>query len=471
MNTGYAAILPQTLTWQRNVSLSDSLFNLVIFQEHVKEAMLLEKFNRIIKSWKQAWTKFKGQAEPFSKADIKLFTAVYAPTVEVRKPKLGLTVQEFQKEVLTLNENQYKILQSLSGNREAIIYGNAGTGKTLLAMEKARRSALQGQKTLFTCVNRLLSKNVKNQLGNIENLEVLNFHQLCYRWGLRAGIGDLKDPDGPNVGQEQKDYYRNKLPEALLQAAESLPDRFDAVIVDEAQEMDDLFWIALQGCLRDDEPIFYIFCDPNQSIWHLESSLPFNGPSFQLGENLRNSRKVFEAIKKLCPDHQYEAGCSEEGHYEVILLEEADIQLERKIVELLSYLVGQGIALEDIVLITGKSRESSILYKREKVGNYPISLELHDRADKVLFSSARRYRGMEAQVIIMIEVDAITDLQKLRHELRDRMDLTEDDHRLERIARETLLIGMSRAQHSLYIIADSDTAKSLDEWGLGVKGC
>jgi hypothetical protein len=62
-------------------------------------------------------------------------------------------------------------------------------------------------------------------------------------------------------------------------------------------------------------------------------------------------------------------------------------------------------------------------------------------------------------------------LQKLRHELRDRMDLTEDDHRLERIARETLLIGMSRAQHSLYIIADRETAKSLDEWGLGVKGC
>jgi len=92
---------------------------------------------------------------------------------------------------------------------------------------------------------------------------------------------------------------------------------------------------------------------------------------------------------------------------------------------------------------------------------------LSDRAEKVLFSSARRYRGMEAQVVILIEVDAITDLQKLRHELRDRLDLLENDKRLERIARETLLIAMSRAQHSLYIIADKDTEKRLNELGLG----
>jgi len=309
-------------------------------------------------------------------------------------------------------------------------------------------------------------------MAEIENLEVMNFHQLCYKWGVRAGISNLKDPDAPNIGQVPKDYYQNLLPEALLKAAELIPeDRFDAVIVDEAQEMEDLYWIALQGCIRDDDPIFYIFCDPNQSIWHLESNLPFSGPSFQLSENLRNSRKVFEAVKKLCPDSQYEAGCIEEGHYEIVLFEDIGNQLESKIIELLSHLVSQGVALKDIVIITGKSRESSVLYKRERIGNYTIALELTDMADQVLFSSARRYRGMEAQVVIMIEVDAITDLQKLRHELRDRLDLTEDDHRLEKIARETLLIGMSRAQHSLYIIADGDTAKSLDRWGLGVIGC
>jgi hypothetical protein len=468
-NVGYAAILYHTLTWQHNVFLPDAIFKLVIFQEHVNEVMLLEKLKLTINRWQQVWSGYRDRVDYFSSADIKKITAAYAPTVEVRKPKLGFTVQEHEEEMLTLKESQYYILQGLSANRKAIIYGNAGTGKTLLAMEKARRSALQGQKTLFTCVNRLLSKNVKNQLENIDNLEVFNFHQLCYQWGSRAGRVDLIDPDAAKtVGRVPTDYYQNVLPEALFEAAELLPDKnkYDAVIVDEAQEMNDQYWIALLACIKNDDPVFYIFCDPNQAIWRLQDNLPFIETSFQLSENLRNSRKIFEAVKKLCPDDQYEAKCVEEGHLEIIILEDIEKQLEMKIIELLSNLISQRIALKDIVIITGKSRESSILYNRKSVGNHPITLDLDDRTDKVLFSSARRYRGMEAQVVIMIEVDAITDLKKLRHELRDRMDLTEDDQLLERIANETLLIAISRAQHSLYIIVDGDTAESLGNWGL-----
>ena len=67
--------------------------------------------------------------------------------------------------------------------------------------------------------------------------------------------------------------------------------------------------------------------------------------------------------------------------------------------------------------------------------------------------------------VILIEVDYIIELEKLRQELGKRFK-SKDEDELRKTARETLLIGMSRAQHSLYIIADDKTARGLKQIGL-----
>jgi phosphate starvation-inducible protein PhoH len=62
----------------------------------------------------------------------------------VRKPRLGRLVQEAEEEIVQLTERQFAVLRLLERHRRARIVGPAGSGKTMLAIEKARQLALQG---------------------------------------------------------------------------------------------------------------------------------------------------------------------------------------------------------------------------------------------------------------------------------------------------------------------------------------
>lgn len=136
----------------------------------------------------------------------------------------------------------------------------------MLAYQKARQLALQGYETLFTCPNKLLADALSFQAGGLDKLTVCHFHQLCYRWGQQAGIKDLEDPDGPLQEQLPQDYYFQTLPNALLDALKVIPARYDAIIVDEGQDVKPEYWDILQLCIQDpEEGVFYVFYDQNQN--------------------------------------------------------------------------------------------------------------------------------------------------------------------------------------------------------------
>lgn len=58
--------------------------------------------------------------------------------------------------------------------------GAAGTGKTWIAMKKARRLAGLGDRVLFLCYNRQINDLIKNNLGDVENITVSTFHAFSY---------------------------------------------------------------------------------------------------------------------------------------------------------------------------------------------------------------------------------------------------------------------------------------------------
>src|SRR5262249_14864407 len=63
-----------------------------------------------------------------------------------------------------LTEEQYQVLDLLSGNARCLFEGAAGTGKTLLALEFARRCAKRGDRVLLICFNRLLGDWFTNEI-------------------------------------------------------------------------------------------------------------------------------------------------------------------------------------------------------------------------------------------------------------------------------------------------------------------
>src|SRR5690606_17266819 len=65
-------------------------------------------------------------------------------------------MREAEASILRASGQQMKVLEYISHHPRARIAGVAGSGKTLLAVERALRFAHNGQRTLLTCFNRAL---------------------------------------------------------------------------------------------------------------------------------------------------------------------------------------------------------------------------------------------------------------------------------------------------------------------------
>ena len=99
------------------------------------------------------------------------------------------------------------------------------------------------------------------------------------------------------------------LPQLLRKHLYAHPDLcFDAVIVDEGQDFTKEAWDVI-SLLRVEDGEFFVFCDPEQNIFHDELALPDFGPlQIVLKKNCRNTRSIFEAMKPYGPP---DAECAE----------------------------------------------------------------------------------------------------------------------------------------------------------------
>ncbi len=440
--SGYGAVLPQVASPQRDFGPAAPL-QLFGFAEDLTDPERLVQ--RLRDQWRQRWIKnwsgrsCKETPDCLHMTDIEHITRALAPSMELRKVPMGLNIRRYKQDILKLTEDQFRLLQFLSKTTKALITGGAGTGKTMLAFQKARQLALQGYETLFTCPNKLLADALSFQAGGLDNLTVCHFHQLCYRWGLQAGFKELVDPDGPRQAQLPRDYFFQTLPNALLDALKVIPTRFDAVIVDEGQDMKPEYWDILQLCMQDPAAgIFYIFYDQNQSIWEKEENLPFKMEPFTLVENLRNNRLIHNLLISFYNRGQYVSRGPAGGGVEYITIDSYENRaLEKKLNNLLHGLVSrEQVSPSDIAILTGTSKNKSVLAGLEKFGRYPLVDRCQNDPSQIFFSSIRRFRGMERPVIILIELETLVCPES---------DQENNLYGISQASRETLYIGLSRA--------------------------
>lgn len=125
-------------------------------------------------------------------------------------------------------DEQYDALDNMQHNRSVLFTGPAGSGKTWLAMEAARREIELGHSGRLICFNRLLGLRLKQDMAGVEGLRVGTFHQEALRLSGRSA------PTG--AGQQ---FWDSQLPDAAL---EQLLDHGEAeagdfLILDEAQDL------------------------------------------------------------------------------------------------------------------------------------------------------------------------------------------------------------------------------------------
>jgi hypothetical protein len=208
-------------------------------------------------------------------------------------PKITEQYLRINRRILALTEEQYAVISQLHGRPRALISGTPGSGKTLVAAEKATRLAHAGIKTLFLCHNPLLSEWV-SQLTGASMVDVRAFEDLIRE--LAPG-GDTYNKDWTNYSEPTSEQLNAAL-EALLSGSPP----YEAVIVDEGQDFADDWWQLVEACLPSGpEATLYIFFDERQSLLPHRMNLPPSGWPLTLSRNCRNAGRVYEVMRRLSP--------------------------------------------------------------------------------------------------------------------------------------------------------------------------
>jgi hypothetical protein len=202
-----------------------------------------------------------------------------------------------------LTEHQAVILDAIRLLTRVEIRGGAGSGKTFLALEQARRLSDAGQRVALVCYSHGLASYLRRITGSWSRRQqpayVGEFHALGVRWGASEG------PDESVRTEEAAQFWEHHLPREMSELASTLlpGHRFDSVVVDEAQDFADDWWNPILAGLRDLESGgIYVFSDEGQRVFDRHSAPPVPLVPLVLDHNLRNTRQIATSFQPLV-DH------------------------------------------------------------------------------------------------------------------------------------------------------------------------
>lgn len=155
-----------------------------------------------------------------------------------RIPTLAGQMWHSERKLIELTEEQYAALDATFENRMCAILGPAGTGKTMIAIEAARREAAAGRRSVVGCYNRYLGRwlaAASRSAAPDGAILGTSLHSHLRERILASSIAAefQHQEKRPSSGFFREDYF-----EFAALAIEELGDRFDAVILDEVQDFD-----------------------------------------------------------------------------------------------------------------------------------------------------------------------------------------------------------------------------------------
>ena len=339
--------------------------------------------------------------QPLTRDDVKNIQHSLYPKFDI-VPVLWREIEEKEREIHRLTEEQKNVLSFLNNQRVALIQGGAGTGKTLLALAKAQQTTQSGMRTLLLCYNRPLADwlNKTAQTDFDCSLTINNYHGLVHNFCRASGIEF--DPD--KASDEQK-FWKEDAPELLMQACETLPasEKFDALIVDEGQDFHELWWNSLDEVFKDskNKSCFYVFFDPNQNLYVRDGlQLPNElGDSYPLEKNCRNSPEIAAYCDLLIiPDSDMNTHDIEV--FEVASRNEGFQKITELVNQLCSTRTGGLNPSQIAVLVPGYPVDDwPTKFKRIHVTR---DLESWQNNEGVLIESSARFKGLEADAVIFL---------------------------------------------------------------------
>ena len=329
-----------------------------------------------------------------------------------------------------LTEHQAVVLDAIKLLNRVEVRGGAGSGKTFLAMEQARRLSAKGERVALVCYSHGLASYLERIAAAWPRRQqpgyVGEFHDLGKQWGAPEG------PDESIASVETAQFWEHDLPLQMAELAMELEHghRFDSIVVDEAQDFADSWWEPLLIALKDpDKGGIYVFTDEGQRVFDRHGSPPVPLVPLLLDHNVRNTRQIANAFQPLV-DHpmRFLGGEGPAVKFVPCAREEA-LGVGDDEVELL---LEEGWRPEDVALLTTGSRHPEQI-ARQKDGHKAYWDSFWD-AEQVFYGHVLGFKGLERRAVVVV---------------------VNDSNQFER-SRERLYVGLSRARDQLVVCGDPD---------------
>jgi len=327
-----------------------------------------------------------------------------------------------------LTERQAVILDAIRLLNRVEVRGGAGSGKTFMAVEQARRLGNEGQRVALLCYSHGLASYLKRITRNWKRRQqpgyVGEFHTLGMQWGAPEG------PDESERTAQTAQFFEHDLPALMLELAQNLPagQRFDSIIIDEAQDFADSWWDPVLAALKDPEAGgIYVFSDEGQRVFDRQGTPPIPLVPLILDQNIRNTRQIATAFQPLV-DHPMRSlgGDGPDVTFVPCVRDEAmdagDDQIDK--------LLDDGWRPEDVALLTTGSRHPEQIARQEE-GTEAYWDSFWD-AEQVFYGHVLGFKGLERRAVVLVVNDKGT---------------------YER-SRERLYVGLSRARDQLVVCGD-----------------
>ncbi len=372
----------------------------------------------------------KAGQKPLGAKGMKALTRKLVPS-HFLKTHLATEFAEEEDRFVELTVQQFTVLEFLADHNRALIAGCAGSGKTLLAAEKARQLSADGKRVLFTCYNKSLAEWL-TVTYDYENVTFQHFHSLASSVAKEAG---KPIPWMTDLGLSASEYWGEYVPTAMFDAAAELKDKdkYDAIIVDEGQDFLGTYWEPIQMLLKEpDDGTLYIFYDDSQRLYS-DDNFPLPKPAGRLNKNLRSTYEIGEQVTKYYEGvgQIHPGGPRSERPLKRIKLKKDQSPAEA-LEDVLGMLADEKVKPRDIVILTPNGENRSALKHKMQVGDFELARSGKIKGNRIEVSTIHGFKGLERQVVILCELDTIKD-----------------------DGRNTILyVGLSRARNYLVVIGE-----------------
>jgi UvrD-like helicase C-terminal domain/Nuclease-related domain/AAA domain len=347
---------------------------------------------------------------------VKQITTILRPNYEVfESPRLRIS--RLDEEVKRYTDEQVKALDMIDSNPRVLFTGPAGTGKTVLALEAARRATGENKSVLFLCFNRLLGKMLQSWTKPLGNL----VHTITLHAFLMELAGTGVTPDDGN------DFWQNRLPDIVLERLleGAMPTlQYDVLIVDEAQDimhepyLDILDMVVKQGlhegCWRmfgdfEKQMIFAhegVTKDEFCNLWGRSSI-----SSLVLRRNCRNTPRIASLVNLICLlDPCYREILRKDDQVEPTLLYYDSEKKQREhLIASLEMLDHEGYSGTKVVVLSFRSDVNCAATMLDSPP-WDQRLKPFSEAGKghVRYSSIHAYKGLESPAVVVTDIDGLT---------------------------------------------------------------